>query len=63
MMQVSKRVPFEDPQVLLGVRILYVVSNLIIFGLYYYIGMKIKSKRGMLIAQRRTWTRLTTVQT
>lgn len=46
MMQVSKRVPFDDPQVLLGVRILYVVSNLLIFGLNYYIGMKIKQKRG-----------------
>lgn len=47
MMQVSKRIPFDDPQVLMGVRVLYVVSNLLIFGLYYYIGMKIKSKRGM----------------
>jgi hypothetical protein len=47
MMQVSKRVPFDDPQVLTGVRILYVVSNLIIFGIYYYIGLKIKAKRGM----------------
>lgn len=46
MMQVSKRIPFEDPQVLMGVRILYVVSNLIIFAIYYYIGMKIKAKRG-----------------
>lgn len=49
MMQVSKRIPFEDPQVLLGVRILYAVSNLIVFGLYYYIGLKIKAKRGMLM--------------
>lgn len=47
-MQVSKRVPFDDPQVLLGVRILYVASNLIIFGLYYYISLKIKAKRGTL---------------
>lgn len=47
MMQVSKRVPFDDPQVLMGVRILYVLSNLIIFGLYYYIGMNIKAKRGL----------------
>ena len=46
MMQVSKRVPFDDPQVLMGVRILYVVSNLLIFALNYYIGMKIKQKRG-----------------
>jgi hypothetical protein len=30
----------------MGVRILYVASNLIIFGLYYYISMKIKAKRG-----------------
>jgi len=48
MMQVSKRIPFDDPQVLMGVRILYVVSNLIIFGMYYYISTKIKAKRGML---------------
>lgn len=48
MMQVSKKVPFEDPQVLNGVRILYVVSNLIIFAIYYYIGMQIKKKKGML---------------
>lgn len=47
MMQVSKRIPFDDPQVLLGVRILYVVSNIIVFGLYYYISLKIKAKRGM----------------
>ncbi|KAK6381492.1 phosphate transporter (Pho88) [Exophiala oligosperma] len=47
MMQVSKRVPFDDPQVLMGVRILYVASNLIIFGLYYYISLKIKAKRDL----------------
>jgi len=47
MMQVSKRVPFEDPSVLLGVRVLYVVSNLIIFGLYYFISLKVKAKKGM----------------
>ena len=46
MMQVSKKIPFEDPTVLLGVRILYVVSNLIIFGIYFFMGMKIKQKRG-----------------
>jgi len=46
MMQVSKKIPFDDPQVLMLVRILYVVSNLVIFGLYYYVGLKIKQKRG-----------------
>ena len=46
MMQVSKKIPFEDPQVLLGVRVLYVVSNLVILGIYLYIQMKINSKKG-----------------
>ncbi|KIV93699.1 hypothetical protein B0A52_02140 [Exophiala mesophila] len=47
MMQVSKRIPFDDPTVLNGVRALYICSNLIIVALYYYIGMKIKSKRDL----------------
>ncbi|RMD43764.1 hypothetical protein DV735_g1333, partial [Chaetothyriales sp. CBS 134920] len=47
MMQVSKKIPFDDPNVLLGVRILYVVSNLLIVGLYYYVGTKIKAKRDL----------------
>ena len=45
-MQVSKKIPFEDPQVLLGVRVLYVVSNLIILGIYFYMQMKINTKKG-----------------
>lgn len=44
--QVSKKIPFDDPNVLLGVRVMYVASNLIIFGLYYYILMNIKKKKG-----------------
>ena len=46
-MQVSKKIPFDDPQVLLGCRILYVVSNVIIVGLYLYIQQKINSKKGL----------------
>lgn len=46
MMQVSKKIPFEDPQVLMGVRVLYVVSNLIILGIYFYMQMKINKKKG-----------------
>ena len=61
MMQVSKRIPFDDPQVLLGVRILYVVSNLLIFGLYYYIGMKVKSKRGTRICKTQEIETLTII--
>ena len=54
MMQVSKKIPFDDPQVLLGVRVLYVVSNLIILGIYLYIQTKINSKKGALILLCRT---------
>ena len=46
MMQVSKKVPFDDPQVLFGVRLLYVVSNLIIGGIYLYVQMQINKKKG-----------------
>jgi len=46
MMQVSKKIPFEDPNVLLGVRILYVASNLLIAGVYFYCGTKINKKKG-----------------
>lgn len=46
MMQVSKKVPFDDPNVLNGVRLLYIVSNLIMFAIYYYIGIQIKKKKG-----------------
>lgn len=46
MMQASKKVPFEDPNVLNGVRALYIVSNLIIAGVYFYVQMQINKKRG-----------------
>ena len=46
MMQVSKKIPFEDPQVLMGVRALYIVSNLIIVGIYLYMQQKINAKKG-----------------
>lgn len=47
MMQASKKVPFDDPNVLNGVRALYVISNLIIVGIYVYVGMKIDKQKGM----------------
>lgn len=46
MMQVSKKIPFEDPQVLLGVRAMYIVSNLIILAIYLYIQQQINKKKG-----------------
>jgi len=45
-MQASKKIPFEDPTVLTGVRILYVVSNVLIFGVYFYCQQKINAKKG-----------------
>ena len=47
MMQVSKRIPFEDPTWLNGIRIAYVLSNVIIVGIYLLVGNKIKAKNGM----------------
>ncbi|KAK8205311.1 phosphate transporter (Pho88) [Zalaria obscura] len=49
MMQASKKVPFEDPNVLNGVRALYIVSNLIIAGVYFYVQMQINKKRDMTV--------------
>lgn len=46
MMQASKKIPFEDENVLMGVRGLYILSNVIIFGVYMYVKMQIDKKRG-----------------
>lgn len=46
MMQASKKIPFEDPNVLLGVRALYVLSNVVIAGLYLYTLQQIDKKNG-----------------
>ena len=45
-MQISKRIPFDDPNVLNGVRALYIVSNLIIAGIYLYVQTQINKKNG-----------------
>jgi hypothetical protein len=46
MMQASKKIPFDNPSVLLGVRALYIVSNLIIVGINLYVKMQIDKKKG-----------------
>ena len=46
MMQASKKVPFDDPMVLNGVRAVYVLSNLIIVGFYVYVQQQINKKSG-----------------
>lgn len=47
MMQVSKRVPFDDPFVLNIVRSVYMASNIIIICLYAYVQLVINRKKGM----------------
>jgi hypothetical protein len=46
MMQVSKKIPFDDPNVLMAVRAAYLISNLIIAGIYCYIQIQINKKKG-----------------
>ncbi|KAL1949979.1 hypothetical protein VTO73DRAFT_8860 [Trametes versicolor] len=43
-MQVAKRVPFEDPQVLIYVRIAYVATQAVVLAVYYYVAQQIRKK-------------------
>jgi hypothetical protein len=52
MMQASKKIPFEDENVLWGVRGLYIFSNILILGVYLYTKAQIDKKRGMLFLPR-----------
>ncbi|KAI0967991.1 putative phosphate transporter [Xylaria arbuscula] len=47
MMQVSKKIPFDDPTVLNGVRALYIGSNLIIAAIYGYVLLQINKKKDL----------------
>ncbi len=46
MMQVSKRIPFEDPNVLNIIRAVYIGSNVVIGLVYLYIQAQINKKKG-----------------
>ncbi|RFU81997.1 hypothetical protein TARUN_179 [Trichoderma arundinaceum] len=46
MMQVTKRIPFEDENVLNLVRAVYIGSNVLIAALYFYIQLQINKKKG-----------------
>jgi hypothetical protein len=43
-MQVARKIPFEDPDVLNYVRIGYVTAQVVILGVYYYVSTTIKRK-------------------
>jgi hypothetical protein len=45
-MQLAKKVPFDNPDVLMLVRGVYILSNVIILGLYLYTQAQIKKKNG-----------------
>jgi hypothetical protein len=48
MMQVSKKIPWEDSQTLFLVRAAYLLSNAIIISVYAYTHFKINQKKGKL---------------
>ncbi|KAI0636343.1 inorganic phosphate transporter [Trametes polyzona] len=43
-MQVARKIPFDDPQVLTYVRIAYVATQALVLGVYYYVAQQIKKK-------------------
>ncbi|KAI1842920.1 hypothetical protein JX265_012049 [Neoarthrinium moseri] len=47
MMQVSKKIPFDDPNVLNIVRAIYIASNLIIAAIYLYTQLQINKKKDL----------------
>ncbi|KAF1944940.1 inorganic phosphate transport PHO88 [Clathrospora elynae] len=50
-MQISKKIPFDNVNVLNGVRALYIVSNLIIAGIYLYVQAQINKKNDMTVVK------------
>jgi len=45
-MQLAKKIPFEDPNVLNACRAAYAISNVLILGIYLYIKSVIDGKKG-----------------
>lgn len=45
-MQASKKIPLEDPYVVNIVRAVYILSNVLIVGVYFYMQSKINAKKG-----------------
>ncbi|KAI0050472.1 inorganic phosphate transporter [Auriscalpium vulgare] len=48
-MQLARKVPFDDPQVLDYVRIGYIATQTITLAVYYYVSQKVKSKNDQTI--------------
>jgi len=45
----ARKIPFENPEVLMYVRIAYVAVQAIVLGLYFYVSAKIKKENNMTI--------------
>jgi len=43
-MQLARKIPFDDPVVLNYVRLAYVLSQVVMLGVYYYVSLAIKRK-------------------
>ncbi|KAI0701231.1 inorganic phosphate transporter [Cytidiella melzeri] len=48
-MQVARKINFEDPQILLSVRIAYIVVQALVLGAYYFTSVKIKQKNDLTV--------------
>ncbi|WWD18136.1 hypothetical protein CI109_102585 [Kwoniella shandongensis] len=48
-MQVARRIPMEDPQVLTYLRIGYIASQVISLAIYYYITLKIRKRNDLTV--------------
>lgn len=46
----AKKVPFDDPQVLTYVRIAYVATQVVVLGVYFYVGQQVRPRTLHLIA-------------
>ena len=38
----ARKIPFDDPQVLVYVRIAYVATQVIVLGVYYYVAQQVR---------------------
>ncbi|KAG8895901.1 hypothetical protein FRB99_000287 [Tulasnella sp. 403] len=48
-MQLARKIPFEDPEVLFYVRVAYVAVQLVVLGTYYVVSSKIKAKNDLTV--------------
>jgi Phosphate transport (Pho88) len=55
LVQLAKKIPMEDPNVLNAARGVYVFSNLVILGIYLYVKLQIDKKNGTFVRLYSIW--------